>query len=89
MFSWARTARSWRFKSSPRHLKVGQASSLSLLSGEMPYTPNFDRIVAKYNEEMNTSETPHDVWRLLEKVLKVGEEKIDAFLRRTRALAVA
>ena len=48
--------------------------------GELPYTANFDRIVAGYNAISNTSSTPHEVWRMLENVLKQGEAKIANFL---------
>ena len=50
--------------------------------GELPYTVNFDKIVASYNAASNTSSTPHEVWRMLETVLKQGEAKIAQFLGR-------
>lgn len=53
-----------------------------LRRGRLPYTANFDRIVRQYNAQMNTNETHSYVWRLLENVLKGGEEKIEAFLHQ-------
>lgn len=52
--------------------------------GRLPYTPNFERIVTGYNTQLSRSETEHEIWVLLEKVLKGGERQIEAYLKRRR-----
>jgi hypothetical protein len=68
------------------HMEPGEIALYELYQveglprGDLPYTPAFERIVAGYNGRMNTNTTHHDVWRMLENVLKQGEEKIATFL---------
>lgn len=40
------------------------------LRDRLPYTPEFDRIVAAFNSEAHLSLSPHDVWRLIAKLAK-------------------
>ncbi len=37
---------------------------------QLPYTPDFDAIVEKFNAETGRSLTPHDIWRLIAKLAK-------------------
>jgi hypothetical protein len=37
---------------------------------QLPYTPEFDRLVERFNAQTGRSLTPHDVWRVAAKVAK-------------------
>lgn len=36
----------------------------------LPYTPEFDQIVSRFNERTSQDLSPHDVWRLVARVAK-------------------
>lgn len=60
-----------------------------LKRGDLPYTEHFERIAKGYNKQMKANETKHDLWVLLEKVLKGGESAIEAYLRQQRVNVAA
>jgi hypothetical protein len=37
---------------------------------QLPFTPEFDRLVEAFNQRTGKSLSPHDVWRLIAKIAK-------------------
>lgn len=57
--------------------------------GRLPHSPTFYRIVANFNAQTGENRQADAMWVFLESVLKNGEAKIEAYLRRIRAGAAA
>lgn len=60
-------------------------AACGLPRGDLPYSEQFNSIFVAYNPAMNNDQGKRFLWRMLERVCKNGEEKIDAYLRRVRA----
>src|SRR5262249_38884350 len=50
-------------------LVVGAVGSLGQRD-QLPYTPEFDRLVEVFNQRTGRNLTPHDIWRLVAKLAK-------------------
>jgi hypothetical protein len=59
-----------------------EAVAANVKRDELPYTANFDRIVAGHNAATNTNSSHNEVWLMLLSVLKAGEKHIDRFLAK-------
>jgi hypothetical protein len=57
-------------------------SAQSLPRDELPYTEEFNRMVATYQQNNDPAADHHAVWRLLGSVLKAGEQNIRRYLGR-------
>ncbi len=66
-------------------LYVEEGLNHGLRRDALPHTSNFDRMVSRYNQQMNTSDTPNEIWLLLARVLKNGVEQIEDYLHRIAA----
>lgn len=75
-----RLPRLGRARSSPPKIEAGEEALLGVLVVEsvgtlgqrdqLPYTPEFDALLERFNTETGRSISPHDAWRLIAKLAK-------------------
>ena len=60
------------------------AEQNGLTRDRLPYTPQMDHLLSRFNRQTKAEYSHLDLWEKLKTVLKCGEERIEAYLSQKR-----